>query len=398
VNWFFSRFKTEQTQILFRASNTGSCTNHSLKFKISIQVFYLRSKTVKYINSAIFIIAILVVANAAAFAQESEAKVVDEVVAQVNESVVTLSQIKREMKEAVDSFVKEGKTPEQAKAEIEGKQGELIASLINEELILQKGKELNGVEADVEAQINGRFLEIMKQQNIKSLDALYKAMEASGVEPQGVREVWRKQITKDIVLQREVDSRVYFGLTPKEVKSYYEANKAKFTKPETISISEIFLSFAGRVEAAVREKAKSLLVELRSGGDFAALAVENSDRPNVKENKGKAGTLNVKDLDKVFAEPLKNVKVGGITELIEMTEGIEILRVDARTNASSESFFDETEVRKAMAFEKLPNERKKYMTTLREDAYIKISENYRPMVSPILFADDRKTEVKKSEK
>jgi hypothetical protein len=38
------------------------------------------------------------------------------------------------------------------------------------------------------------------------------------------------------------------------------------------------------------------------------------------------------------------------------------------------------------------------MTTLREDAYIKISENYRPMVSPILFADDRKTEVKKSEK
>ncbi len=352
----------------------------------------------KYINSAIFIIAILAISNAAVFAQESEAKVVDEVVAQVNESVVTLSQIKREMKEAVDSFVKEGKTPEQAKAEIEGKQGELIASLINEELILQKGKELNGVEADVEAQINGRFLEIMKQQNIKSLDALYKAMEASGVEPQGVREVWRKQITKDIVLQREVDSKVFFGLTPKEVKSYYEANKAKFTKPETITISEIFLSFAGRVEAAVREKAKSLLVELRSGGDFAALAVENSDRPNVKENKGKAGTLNVKDLDKVFAEPLKNVKVGGISELIEMTEGIEILRVDARTNASSESFFDENEVRKAMAYEKLPVERKKYMTTLREDAYIRISESYRPMVLPILFADDRKTEAKKSDK
>nr|MBA3600085.1 peptidylprolyl isomerase [Acidobacteriota bacterium] len=308
----------------------------------------------KYIRSAIFTIAILVVANAAVFAQESEAKVVDEVVAQVNDSVVTLSQIKREMNEAIDSFVKEGKTPEQAKAEIEAKQGELIASLINEELILQKGKELNGVEADVEAQINGRFLEIMKQQNIKSLDALYKAMEASGVEPQGIREVWRKQITKDIVLQREVDSKVYFGLTPKEVKSYYEANKAKFTKPETISISEIFLGFAGRDEAAVREKAKQLLVKLRSGGDFAALAVENSDRPNVKENKGKTGALNIKELDKVFAEPLKNVKVGGITELIEVTEGIEILRVDARTNASSESFFDETEVRKAMASEKLP--------------------------------------------
>lgn len=334
----------------------------------------------------------------AAFAQESEAKVVDEVVAQVNDSVVTLSQIKREMNDAIDSFVKEGKTPEQAKALMEGKQGELIASIINEELILQKGKEVNGLDAEVDSQINQRFLEIMKQQNIKTLDALYKAMEASNVDPQAVREGWRKQITKDLVLQREVDSKVFFGWTPKDVKSYYEANKAKFTKPETITISEIFLGFAGRDEAAVREKAKQLVTQARGGADFAKLAEENSDRPDVKQTKGKVSTLNAKDLDKTFAEPLKNVKVGGISEPIEMTEGIEILRVDERTNASSESFFDEQEVRKTLTIEKIPAERKKYMTALREDAYIKINDNYRPIVSPILFADDRKAEVKKSEK
>lgn len=352
----------------------------------------------KYISSAIFTIAILAVSSLAAFAQESEAKVVDEVVAQVNDSVITLSQIKREMNDAIDSFVKEGKTPEAARAEIEGKQGELIASIINEELILQKGKELNGVEADVEAQINQRFLEIMKQQNIKTLDALYKAMEATNVDPQTVREGWRRQITRDIVMQREVLSKMYFGWTPKEVKAYYEANKAKFTKPETITISEIFLGFAGRDEAAVREKAKQLVTQARGGADFAKLAEENSDRPDVKQNKGKVPTLNAKDLDKTFAEPLKNVKVGGISEPIEMPEGIEILRVDERTNASSESFFDEPKVREALSYERLPEERKKFMSTLRQDAYIKISETYRPIVSPILFADDRKAEVKKSDK
>jgi peptidyl-prolyl cis-trans isomerase SurA len=353
---------------------------------------------VKHINSAIFIIAILFVSNLAAFAQESEAKVVDEVVAQVNESVITLSQIRREMNEAIESFVKEGKTQEQAKAQIEGKQGELIASIINEELILQKGKEINGLEADVDAQINQRFLEIMKQQNIKTLEGLYKAMNESGVDPQTIRENWRRQITKDLVLQREVDGKVYYGWTPKEVKTYYEANKAKFTKPETITISEIFLGFAGRDEAAVREKAKQLVNQARSGADFGKLAEENSDRPDVKQTKGKVPTLNAKDLDKTFAEPLKNVKAGGVSEPIEMPEGIEILRVDERTSASSESFYDEQEVRKTLTYEKLPDERKKFMTSLREDAYIKISESYRPMVSPILFADDRKAEVKKSEK
>ncbi len=352
----------------------------------------------RHIRFAFFIIAVLIFTVPAAFAQESEARVIDEVVAQVNDSVITLSQVKREMNEATDSFVKEGKTPEEAKSLIESKQGELIASIINEELILQKGKEINGLESEVEAQVNQRFLEIMKQQNVKTLDALYKAMEASNVDPQTIREGWRKQITRDLVMQREVDGKIYNGLTSKEIKSYYEANKAKFTKPETITISEIFLNFAGRDESAVRDKAKQIVTQARGGADFGKLAEENSDRPDAKQNKGKVPTLNAKDLDKTFAEPLKNVKVGGISEPIELPEGIEILRVDERTNASSESFFDEQEIRKAITIERIPDERKKYMSTLRADAYIKINDAYRPLVSPILYADDRKAEVKKSEK
>ena len=51
--------------------------------------------------------------------------------------------------------------------------------------------------------------------------------------------------------------------------------------------------------------------------------------------------------------------------------------------------FDEGAVRLAMTNEKIVDEQKKFMKELREDAYIKISENYRPIVSPILFADER---------
>ena len=103
-------------------------------------------------------------------------------------------------------------------------------------------------------------------------------------------------------------------------------------------------------------------------------------------------------MDARFTKPLENVKVGGVTDPIELTEGMEILRVDERSKASNETFFDESEVRKAMTYEKLPDERKKYMATLRSDAYIKINEKYRPMVAPLLFSDERKAEVKKSEK
>ncbi len=350
----------------------------------------------KQINSAILLIAVLFLTSFSVIAQESETKVVDEVIAQVNDGVITLSRVKREMKDVVDSFVQEGKkTRDQAQTEVESKQGEMIANIINEELLIQKGKEL-GIESDVEAQINQRFLEIMKKENIKSLDVLYKEMEKTGVNADSIREIWRKQITRDTVLQREVDSKIYFGWSAKEIKSYFDANKAKFTKPETIALSEIFLGFAGRDEAAVREKAKQLVAQIRGGTDFAKLAAENSDRPGAPENKGKVGTLNIKELDERFAKPLQNVKVGGISDPIEIVEGIEILRVDERSKASSESFFDENEVRKAMTYEKLPDERKKYLSTLRQEAYIKINDTYRPQVAPFLLTDERKAEVKKS--
>ncbi|MGI8884879.1 MAG: peptidylprolyl isomerase [Pyrinomonadaceae bacterium] len=346
----------------------------------------------KRINSAIFSIAVLLTMSIAAFAQESETKVIDEVVAQVNEGVITLSRIKREMKAATDSYVQEGKTREEAQKLVEEKQGELIANLINEELLLQKAKE-TGLESEIEANLNQRFLEIMKQQNVKTLDILYQEMEKSGFNPQEIREVWRKQATRDLVLQREVSSKIYWGLSSKEMKDYYEKNKDKFTKPETIALSEIFLGFAGRDKTAVREKAKQLVAQLKAGADFQKLAVENSDREKVAENKGKVGTLNFKELDEKFVGAVKNLKAGGISEPIEIDElGIEILRVDERTQASSESFFDENAVRLAITTTRVPDEQKKYLAELRRDSYIKISETYRPIVAPILFADERKTE------
>ena len=344
----------------------------------------------RHIYSTCFLIAIVFLAGISASAQETQERVVDEVVAQVNEGVITLSRIRRESKAIVDADVQQGKTREAAQKMVDEKQGELIANLINEELIVQKAKEL-GLDKQVEESVNLRFTQIMKQYGMKTLDALYIEMEKTGVDPQEIREVWRKQAIRDMVLQKEVQSKEYWRPQGKELKEYFEKNKAKFTKPETISISEIFLSFAGRDEAAVREKAKQLVVQLRGGADFVKVVTENSDRQDVAKTKGKVDTMNLKDLDEKFAVALKDVKAGGYSDPIEVDQiGINILRVDARSQASSESFYDENAVRMAILTERAPAAQKEFMASLRQDSYIKISETYRPLVAPILFAEERK--------
>lgn len=354
--------------------------------------FIRQEQKMRYINSAVLLFAVVFLGVFSAAAQETETVVVDEVVAQVNEGVITLSRVKREMQGAVESLVQEGKTREEAQKLIESKKGELIANIISEEMLIQKAKEMGG-DSEVEARVSQQLAQKMKELNLKTLEELYAAMRQAGVEPDDIRANLRNQIMRDMVFEREVDGRIYWGISTKEIKDYYEKNKAKFTKPETVTLSEIFLSFAGRDENAVRQKAKSLVAQLRSGANFEKLCLENSERPDVAQTKCKAGTFDVATLDPKFAKPLETVKAGGYTDPVDVDDiGVEILRLDERTKSSSEAFFDENAVRRVIAYERIPDERRKFMNTLRKEAYIKINDTYRPLVSPILFADDQKTE------
>ena len=341
----------------------------------------------RYRGSIFFLFAFFIFAAASVNAQETQERVVDEVVAQVNEGVITLSRVNREAKGIIDASVRQGKNRADAEKDVEEKRGEMIANLIHEELIVQKAKEL-GYESDIDATVNRRFTEIMKQYNMKTLDALYQEMEKAGENPQEVREIWKKQATRDIIIQKEVQSKIYWGISSKEIKDYFEKNKAKFTKPETVTVSEIFLGYAGRDEAAVRQKATQLVTDLRAGADFDKLAKENSDPPVVTENGNK---LRSGDLSPLLTNALKDVKVGGYTDPIPAEQvGVLILKVDGREKASNESHFDENAVRLAITMEKAPEESKKFLASLRADAYIKLSDNYRPLVSPILFSEERK--------
>lgn len=330
-----------------------------------------------------------------ASAQETQVKVVDEVVAQVNDGVITLSRVKRETKSIVDSYVEQGKKRDEAQKMVDEKQGELIANLINEELLLQKAKEL-GLEKEADEQINQRIAQLMKDNNLKTVDALYAEMEKTGVNPQELKDSWRKQITRDLVLQREVQAKIYWAAQAPELREYFNKHKDRFTKPETVSFSELFLGFAGRDESQVRQKAKALYDQLRSGGDFDKIVKENGDRGVVTDGVGKVDDAPVAALEKMpkVGAALKGVKTGDYSLPIELEQmGIAILRVTGRQAASSDSVFDEQAVRMAITSEKSPEAQKTFMSKLRSEAYIKVSDTYRPLVNPLLFADERKAKA-----
>lgn len=326
----------------------------------------------------------------ASFAQETQETIVDEVIAQVNEDVITLSQVKREKKALIDEFVRQGKTREEAEKEVVEKEGQLIANLIREEMIRQKGVEI-GVDKSVETEINQRLLKLMNENKLKSLNDLYAAMRSQGVDPELLKETWRSQLMQQQVYFQLVDLVVYWETSDQELKDYFKANEAKFNQKEMVKLSEIFLAFAGKNEAEVEKLASDIVKRARDGEDFSKLVAEYSDRPDKATSNGFVGEFEYEALNENIKTGVKGLRTGDIADPIKLDIGMEIIRVDQYTPASTESNFDENVVRRAIMLERAPKRRVKFLTKLQEDSYIKIRETYRGAVMPFLTAPSDET-------
>jgi uncharacterized protein YoaH (UPF0181 family) len=342
---------------------------------------------VKFIK--IFVAAIVLAVFAAnVFAQEGETTIVDEVIVQVNDDVITLSMLKHETAERIRALMSNGMTEAQAREEVAKRQAELIATLINEKLLLQRGKELD-MAADIEAEVNRRMLQIAQEQGINSIDKLIIAMRESKLDYEEIRSTMRIEMMKQAVLQQEVDRRVYLEPSPAQLQDYFAKHPGKFSKPESVKLSEIYLSTAGKDEAAVRAKVMELIAQARAGSDFGALAAANSEREkngerSAPKDKGYVGEFDMPNLREDLVAALKNVQAGGVTEPIRTNEGFQILRVDARTPGGSAPVFNENRVREALLMERQPKEREDYLQKLRNEAFIKVAEAHRASVEPLL--------------
>jgi parvulin-like peptidyl-prolyl isomerase len=344
---------------------------------------------------ALFAFAALVLAVAAALparAQEEAPPVVlDEPVAQVDNYVIMLSQLKRENNEFREVLTKQrGMTPEQAEAEIQKKQPEIILNLINEALLVQKGKDMPRLPEDVEAEVNREVLRVAKSSNIPTIEQLEEVMRQEGMILADVKETLRRQFMRQAVLQREVDAKVYYGLTDKELKDYYDTHRDRFV---SVTLSEVFLSLAGRTEDEVKAKAADIAKRARTGVSFEELVEKNSEHEPTKRTKGvladpdgKTRWFVVSDLSKEVAAAVKDLKVGGITEPVKTDEGYMVLRVNERDDSFKENF-----VRAALTQERAEKEREKYLRTLRIEAYIKPADAFKDAIQPVLDKDKQQT-------
>ena len=297
---------------------------------------------------------------------------VEDIVAHVNDQIITQSDYDRAMKEMDDEAKQQGLSMQ----EISEHHKDLLRSLIDQQLWLSKGKEL-GINGETE--LIKRLDEIRKQYNMSSLEDLEKAAKEQGYSYEDFKANIRNQIITQNVMREEVGRRVQ--ITPGEVQQYFEQHKQDYSKPESVQLSEILVSTGDNPDdaaktAAGKAKADDIEAKLHAGGDFSQLAKSFSDGTTAADG-GAFGTFNHGTLNKIFEDATFALKTGEYTDPIRTKQGYVIFKVEKHNPGGVPAFKDvEQEVEQKYYETRMEPAMREYLTQMREEAYIDIKPGF----------------------
>src|ERR1700756_559609 len=211
-------------------------------------------------------------------ALSGEGKVVEEIVARVNNEIITTSELQKARTAAAEDAQQEcsGRcTPEQLQVAVEDPQKFALRDLIDQSLLAQRGKDMGiNVEGDVVKQLD----QVRIQNKLDSMEKLEAAVTKEGLNWDDFKANIRNKFLTQEVIRREVGSHINIGRD--EAMKYYEEHKKEFVKPELVALRAIEISTEGKKDAELadqKKKADDLLRRIKEGEDFAAIAKRFSD-------------------------------------------------------------------------------------------------------------------------
>src|SRR3984885_6837279 len=192
-------------------------------------------------------------------------KVVEDIVAFVNNQIVTQSDYDR----AAEQLDNESKQQAIPARELQQKQADLLRDLIDQQLLLSKGKEL-GITGETE--LIKRLDDIRKQNHLDSLEDLEKAAQQQGVSYEDFKANIRNGIITQEVVRNEVGRHI--TMSPGDVQRYFKQHESEFAQPESVNLNEILIPTPAKAAtegadaadvAAAQAQAEALVAKLAAG-------------------------------------------------------------------------------------------------------------------------------------
>jgi peptidyl-prolyl cis-trans isomerase SurA len=307
-------------------------------------------------NAVLSCITILAILSAFSHAgTASGSVVVDRVVAIVNDEVITMSDLQREI---------------MTNKKTEGKQDERIVleDMIDRKLQMAAAKRVGMDVTDKE--LADAVADIMKRNNMdaKQFDA---AIAKEGLTLDQYKTELREQLTLSRMFNKYV--RAGIAVDEAEAKAFYQKNIKNYALPEEIRVRQFFLSLPKNAKpnqiAEVKAQALAAYERIKKGADFISLIREESDGVTAAQD-GDLGFMRRDEAIPEIEKATQSLKPGEISSPFLAAGGYNIIRLEEVRTPVKPYEKVKDEIMNALYQEKMENTYRGWLQTLRSEAHI----------------------------
>jgi peptidyl-prolyl cis-trans isomerase SurA len=304
-------------------------------------------------------------------------KTVEEIIARVNNEIITRSEYNKARQTAEEEAKSECQnrcTPEQLQIAIEDRQKNTLRELVDQSLLVQRAKDMG---VSVEPELIKKLDAIRTENKLPSMEELEKAVSGQGMNWEDFKNNIRSTLLTQRVISSEVGSHI--TISDEEVTKYYEAHKTEFVRPEQVALREIVVSTEGKKPEDLpdlKKKADTALKRVQDGEDFGEIAKRLSDG-STKSQGGFLGIYKRGELSKELEDKVFKMKRNELTEVMETKQGFLVLQVLEHYDEGEQSLAKvKNEIMDKLYGGRMEPAMREYLKTLREQSYVVIKPGF----------------------
>jgi peptidyl-prolyl cis-trans isomerase SurA len=314
---------------------------------------------------------ILAVMGAGATPAWARRKVIDRIIARVNNEIVTQRQFEREQ-EKLRKDLSRDFAGDDLDARVRDGSKDMLRDLIDRALMVQKAKDLD---ITVETDVVKRLDEIRKSVSATSLEDLQKEAEKNGINWEDFKDEIRRGLLMREVMGREVGRTIV--VSREDARKYFEEHKEDFSSPEGVVLAQILVSNEKRKPEEAEKRAKDAHEELKAGQKWSEMVKKYSDDKGTVDEAGHIGFMKTGAMAAALNEAIAKLEIGEFSDPIPIKSGFIILKLLDRRRAGIPNFDEvESRVTETIYSQKMQPALRVYLSTLRKESYIFLAPGY----------------------
>jgi len=291
------------------------------------------------------------------------------IVAIVENRIITVGDIRREIEPILPTIASDARTPEEFRRALEQAEDAVIQRLVDDYLIVKdfySDEKRRLPSSVVDNEYQERLMTMFDGDRSKLL-AFLKAIGKTRLE-------WRNMLTEEIIVSymKSEKQRERSMVSPVKIENYYMQNRDKFFQGDSMHLRMILLKKVTDENSSVLEQtAETIMRRLREGADFAALAKEFSQHSS-RERGGDMDWLARNDLREELAGVAFSLDKGAYSEPIRLDDQIFILKLEDKRLAGIQPLSAVREqIEGLLANQATSATHERWLERLRRNAYVR---------------------------